>query len=245
MAEVRRSYSPEKAREELQNEWLASVFYRPVSFWITPFFLRLGLSADAVTALGFGVALTMPLAAVVLGAAGFWVVAALGVAMQVLDCVDGNIARTTKRFSPVGSMLDGLFSLQFWALYFIAVGFLASAIPVGWVGRHGSEIGLGLAVLHLAQRQMEDAFSDRFDVRVRWEPPVPVVYRHLELRRWAKLIEHVVAFGVLCVAGAYCTIHVFLGALAVYQVGLFALWLPRFVRAVAARSRHARDRDCE
>ncbi len=243
LAQVRASYTPEKAREEAHGEWLAAVFYRPVSFWVTPFFMLAGLTPDAVTALGFAVALAMPVAAWGLGATGFWAVAALGVTMQVLDCVDGNIARTARRFSPVGPMLDGLCSLVFWALYFIAVGALAGAEPVGWIGRHGGEIGLGLAVLHLMQRQMEDTLADQFDERVRWEPPVPATLPQWELKRFAKPLEHLVAFGVLCLAGAYGALHVFLGVLAVYQVGLFALWLPRYIRAVAARSRQARDRE--
>jgi hypothetical protein len=72
---------------------------------------------------------------------------------------------------------------------------------------------------------------------------VPAALPQGELKRFAKALEHLVAFGVLCLAGAYGALHVFLGVLAVYQVGLFALWLPRYIRAVAARSRQARDRE--
>jgi len=241
LAQVRASYSPEKARDESHSEFLAHVAYRPLSFWITPFFMMAGFTADAVTALGFVVALAMPVAALGLGSDGFWTVAGLGLLMQVLDCVDGNIARTTRRFSPVGPMLDGLCTLLFWALYFIAVGALAAAMPVGWIGPHGREIGLGLAVLQLAQRQMEDTFTDRFDERVRWEPPLPAAFPRWDLKRIGKPLEHVVAFGGLCVAGAFGAMHVFLGVLAVYQFGLFALWLPRYVFAVRARSRQARS----
>jgi phosphatidylglycerophosphate synthase len=239
LAQVRASYSPEKAREEADSEFIAYIAYRPLSFWITPCFMLAGFTADAVTALGFVVALAMPVAALGLGSNGFWAVAALGVAMQVLDCVDGNIARATRRFSPVGPMLDGLCTLLFWASYFIAVGALAAAMPVGWIGLHGREVGLGLAVLQLAQRQMEDTFTDRFDERVRWEPSLPAALPRWDLKRIGKPLEQVVAFGGLCVAGAFGAMHLFLGVLAVYQVGLFALWLPRYVIAVRARSRQA------
>lgn len=241
LAEVRASYSVEKAREEAHSEFLAAVAYRPLSFWITPCFIMAGFTADAVTALGFAVALAMPAAALGLGASGFWPVAGLGLLMQVLDCVDGNIARTTGRFSPVGPMLDGLCSLMFWALYFIAVGILAQTTALGWTGLHGREIGLGLAVLQLAQRNMEDSFDEKFHERVRWEPPLPAAFPRWDLKRIGKPLEHVVAFGGLCVAGAFGAMHVFLGVLAVYQFGLFALWLPRYVIAVRARSRQARS----
>jgi hypothetical protein len=237
LAEVRASYPPEKAREEAHSELLAHLAFRPLSFWITPWFLLAGFTADAVTALGFVVALAMPAAALGLGPAGVWAVAGLGLLMQVLDCVDGNIARTTRRSSPAGPMLDGLCTLLFWALYFVAVGILAQTEPAGWMGRHGREIGLGLAVLHLAQRNMEDTFANLFDERVRWEPPLPAALPRWDLKRVGRPLEQVVAFGGLCAAGLAGALHVFLGVMAVYQVGLFVLWLPRYVRAVRARSR--------
>lgn len=234
LAAVRASYSAEKAADEKRGEFLAYVLYRPLSFFVTPLFMLAGFSADGVTLLMFIAAAALPAVAAWGGThAWLWVVAiALGI--QVLDCVDGNIARVTRQFSRVGGMLDGLCTLLFWALYFVTVGILAHGMEGSWVARHGREIGLGLAALFLAQREMEDTFDHAFDERVRTEPAVPGAPR-LALGQVAKPLEQIAAFGGLGVAGALGGLPCFLGGLAVYQTVVFALWLPRFVRAVARR----------
>jgi hypothetical protein len=81
---------------------------RPLSRKITGVGLRLGWSPNGVTvtSLALGV-----LAAVLVatGNRGLWVVAALLVqASLVIDCVDGEIARFTRRFSAFGAWLDAV-----------------------------------------------------------------------------------------------------------------------------------------
>lgn len=241
LAEVRQSYTPEKRAEEKRSDFLAFLFYRPLSFFVTPFFLMLGISADAATAVGFGIAVAMPVAAWCLGSDASCWVALLGFSMMVLDCIDGNIARASGRSSPVGGMLDGCCTLLFWAGYFIAVGALAYQPNGGWISRHGREIGLILAVLMLAQRELEDSFDACVQERVRWEPPLPgPVAGAVNLACIGRPVEQLVAFGGLAVAGLLGALPWFAGGLAAYQIGLFALWLPRYVRAVSARSRAGR-----
>lgn len=246
LGEVRASYTPEKAAEERRSELLAHWVHRPLSFLVTPFFLLAGFSADGVTAFMFVVAAAMPVAAWSAGAWGFAVAAALVLAFQVLDCVDGNVARVTRRGTPVGAMLDGLCSLVFWALYFVTIGVLAQG-DGSWVARHGREIGLALAALLLAQRECEDTFDDRFGERVRTEPSFgngrePAesdagsgAGDRLDLRQAAKFAEQSLCVLGPLVAGAFEATPVFLGGLAFYQISVFGLWLPRYVRAIARR----------
>lgn len=232
-AEVRTSYSPEKAAEERRGEFAAYVAYRPLSFFVTPALMVAGFSADGVTALMFLLSAALPVVAAWGGAHAYVWVVAIALALQVLDCVDGNIARVTRRFTAVGGMLDGLCTLVFWALYFFTVGILAQDDAGSWVARHGREIGLGLAVLLLAQREGEDTFDNVFGERVRTEPLAPRA--GFDLGQWAKTLEQVLAFGGLALAGAQGWLAVFLAGLAVYQMTVFLLWLPRFVRAVLRR----------
>lgn len=246
-AEVRASYTPEKAADERQSEFLAHVLHRPLSFLVTPFFLMAGFSADGVTAVMFAAALAMPVAAGVAGGCAFIAVAALVLCAQVLDCVDGNVARVTGRSTPVGGMLDGLCSLLFWTLYFISIGLLARG-DTSWVARHGTEIGLSLAVLLLAQREMEDTFDDRFGERVRTEPitlPPETTTQTtqadagprtgFDLRQAAKFAEQSIAVAGPLIAGAFGAMSVFLALLALYQITVFSLWFPRYVRAIMRR----------
>ena len=234
LAEVRASYSPAKAAEEKHTEFLAYVLYRPLSFAVTPLFLFAGFSADAVTLLMLAAAAAMPAIAEWGGPHAYWGIVAIGLGLQVLDCVDGNIARVTGRFSTVGDMLDGLCTLLFWALYFAAVGLLAHHAGTSWMARHGREIGLALAALFLGQRAMEDAFDSMFGERVRTAPKVAGA-SGFDLGRIAKPVEQLVAFGGLGLAAAQGWLPVFLGGLAVYQTGVFAQWLPRYAQAVWRR----------
>ena len=241
LAAVRRSYTPEKAQEEARTEIAAFFLYRPLSFVITPFFLWFGFSADAVTVLGGLLACGMLVSAFIAGPHAFGVVLALGILIQVLDCVDGNVSRVNGRSSPVGGMLDGLCTLLFWTLYFCAVGVLARADGGNWVGRHGREIGLVLAALMFAQREMEDAFERCGQRRVQWEPPVTAVMSGFNLKRWGKLLEQAIAFGGLFAAGTLHLVPHFLAVVAAYQLTVLALWFPRYAWAVGQRSRLPRS----
>lgn len=234
LAAVRASYAPEKAAEERRSEIIAHCVYRPLSFYVTPLFLKAGISADGVTLGMFVLAAAMPVLAA-WGAAPAWAwVVGIGLLLQVLDCVDGNIARVTRRFSKVGNMLDGLCTLLFWALFFFSAGILAQRAGGGWVAQHGREIGLGLAALLLAQRELEDTFDHALGERVRTEPTLPAEVG-FDLRQQAKAAEQVLAFGGLALTGVLGRLEWFLGGLAIYQASVFGLWLPRYVRAVWRR----------
>lgn len=232
---VRASYTPEKAEDERRSELLAALVYRPLSFYLTPLFLRLGWSADGVSALQFPLALAMPAAAFAGGWIGAGAVVALALLVQVLDCVDGNIARHTRRSSPIGPVLEGLATLIFWSMYFIAIGRLGASAD-SFAGRIAPEVGLGLAVLLLAQRNVEDSFAHRFEERVRWTPPAADASRFC----WVpKIVEQGFAFGGLLAATALGRTDWFVMLVALYQGTVFALWLPRFIRF--ARTRDAGD----
>ena len=81
---------------------------RPVSRRITGFGLAHGWTPNVVTMVSLGLGVLAALL-VATGAWGAWVVAAvvLLVALAV-DCVDGEIARFTRRFSPLGAFLDAV-----------------------------------------------------------------------------------------------------------------------------------------
>ncbi|GAA4725244.1 hypothetical protein GCM10025782_24190 [Pedococcus ginsenosidimutans] len=81
---------------------------RPVSRRITGFGLGHGWSPNVVTMVSLGLGVLAALL-VATGAWWAWVVAAvvLLVALAV-DCVDGEIARFTRRFSPLGAFLDAV-----------------------------------------------------------------------------------------------------------------------------------------
>lgn len=243
LAQVRASYSPPKAEDERRHEPLAFLVYRPLSFPITPLFLAAGFSADAVTVLSVILAVSLPVLALAGGAAAWPAVVALALAVQVLDCVDGNIARTTGRTSAIGGMLDSLATLCFWAAFFCAVGFLAHGEGAGWIGRHGRELGLALALLFVTQREVEDTHAQYLSERVRFSPPAPAgAPPGFDPGGVVKVAEHVAAFGGLALAGATGRLGLFFAAVAAYQVGATAWWAVRFARRVYAQRAASLDR---
>ncbi len=90
VAEVRRSYSEGKRWEEWSGELPALLIFRPISFWITPAFVRLGVSPVAVSLLSGVAALAMVGAAWRGGPHAFWAVAGLGCASVLLVSFAGR-----------------------------------------------------------------------------------------------------------------------------------------------------------
>lgn len=234
LAAVRASYTAAKRADEAHHDLPAYYIYRPLADWITPFFWAAGWSANAVSALSLGLALLLPALALLGGLAGAGAVVTACLLFQVLDCVDGSLARVTGRLTRVGALLDGISSLLYWAAYFAAAGLLAQGEPGGLLAAHGRELGLGLALLLFMQRELEDTYDGYFAERVRWQPPVPGAPQ-IDLARWGKVAEQAVAFGGLLLAAGLGRLGYFLALLALYQGTLFVVWLPRFLRALWAR----------
>ena len=81
---------------------------RPLSRRVTGIGLRLGWSPNAVTAVSLALGV-LAAGLVATGNRWLWVVAAVLVqASLVIDCVDGEIARFTRRFSSFGAWLDAV-----------------------------------------------------------------------------------------------------------------------------------------
>ncbi len=131
LAEVWASYRPKMA-EELRGEWACALLYRPPSILLTPLFAACGFSPNAVTLLGLVCAAFLPWCAVYGGGDAVLLVGALGIAFCVLDCVDGNLARVSGRFSPLGAKLDGAADILYRILLYASLGLLAGAVAAGF-----------------------------------------------------------------------------------------------------------------
>ncbi|VFM98360.1 MAG: CDP-alcohol phosphatidyltransferase [Candidatus Kentron sp. G] len=120
-ADVRSAYPDEKALDERRNQWPVYYFFRRLSFYITPFFLNIGLSATAVTLLSLPIAFAMPLIALTEWPQGGYLVAVLGIVFITLDCIDGDMARTGNRTSAVGGYLDFFVDIIFRTMFYLAL----------------------------------------------------------------------------------------------------------------------------
>ena len=121
--DVRASYNEDKADEERYGDWVAHYIYRPLSFQITPFFLRSGFSPSNVTFIALILVITLPFIA-------FWFpvaylfVGLIAIIISVLDCVDGNIARVMGNSSKTGHYFDFLTDIICRVSLYLAIGIM-------------------------------------------------------------------------------------------------------------------------
>lgn len=139
------SYRP-RFSNELRTEWAVALIHRPLSFLVTPLFLALGWHPTAISLLGLGVALALPVLAWQGQAASL--IGLLAVLFCVLDCVDGNVARLSGRISRLGAYVDFFTDLVYRVALYAAIGLLFDAGTPGY----GLAAGLAAAWLALAAR---------------------------------------------------------------------------------------------
>jgi hypothetical protein len=142
-----------------EDGFVATFLSRPLSRLMTPTVLRLGLTPNQVTVasvvVGLGAAALFAVgrpAALVAGA----VLLQLSL---VLDCVDGDVARYTRRFSPLGAWLDASTDrLKEFACY-AGLAWGADAGRTGWV------LAAAMITLQTARHTVDYTFTAVKDLR--------------------------------------------------------------------------------
>lgn len=136
--------------------WLSTTLIRPMSRRVTRVALRLGVTPNLVSLTSLLIGLV---AAALILTDNRWAWVASAVLLQValvVDCVDGEIARFTRRFSPFGAWLDGVGDRV--KEYSV---FAALAVVATWHGQSGWLVGL-TAMAMVSLRHLEDyAYVDR------------------------------------------------------------------------------------
>ncbi|WP_168207301.1 CDP-alcohol phosphatidyltransferase family protein [Microlunatus elymi] len=133
---------------------------RPLSRLGTRLALRIGLTPNVITAISLGVGIVAGLL-ILTGTGWAWVAAAVLLQLAlVIDCMDGEVARFTRRFSAFGGWLDGIGDRIKEYLVFAAVA------AVGVRDGHSSAWLLAIiAMVIVTARHLEDyAYTDRTTV---------------------------------------------------------------------------------
>lgn len=129
------SRNEEKKKIDKLDIWVY-YFVRPISFYVTYILMRVKVTANQATL--FSTLLSF------LGAALLFstnkIVTLFGLIVLnlwiIFDCVDGNIARTTKKSSKYGEFLDGISGYVYTTLIYISIGvniFLNSSYDYSWL----------------------------------------------------------------------------------------------------------------
>lgn len=109
IAELREVTQPETVRGRANSEhWVADLFLRRISPYLTRILLRMNFSPNAVTLLMILTGLSAAASLLVPGILGVTLALFLGQLQMLWDCCDGEIARWKKQFSPAGIFLDKL-----------------------------------------------------------------------------------------------------------------------------------------
>ena len=119
--EIRASMHEAKLASDRRNFWVW-VAMRPLSFPLTWLALQLRLSPNFVTGLYFLANIAAAVFFITASYEGLIYGALLYNLGLVLDCVDGNMARTTGKTSPLGWFLDTLGADFFYGVFFIPIG---------------------------------------------------------------------------------------------------------------------------
>ena len=152
---IRNSLIDDKLEKEIRTNIVGYWTYRQLSFIVTPVFLTCSFSALGVTMIGFLFSLLMPIAAFWGGRFAFLYVALLGFISLLLDHVDGNIARITKKSIKLGQFLDSFVGNIYWVLLYISLGILVDHRNelLFLIAKIGLILGMLTAIIHILAKE--------------------------------------------------------------------------------------------
>jgi len=153
------SYTPEKRNWDRTYPWIAYVL-RPVSFLMT-WLLSPCVTANQVTLFSYLVAVLSLVFLADGSSTSFLLGSSLLVLFNLLDCVDGNLARLRGTSNPFGRFLDALAFPAFVLPYFaLGIGLARRAGP--GKGEFLLGIGAATAILRLLGPQIRQLFFTCF-----------------------------------------------------------------------------------
>lgn len=151
----------EKKRREAKNDFFAFYIGRPLSYVLTVPFIVFNVTPNAVTIISL---IEVIIASIVLATARNIYIAILGVFLfflwNLLDGVDGNIARLKKISTPMGSVFDAMSGYAAMFLTFFAAGIYAGnmesnsyQIIIGSIS--GMSLIFPRLIMHKAKNELE------------------------------------------------------------------------------------------
>lgn len=141
LGDIQQAYR-ESAGVDFYNTSLMAKLIRPVSFYFTWLFLRIGLSANQTTYISWGFVLVGCFSYVFVSPSLRWIPLVLVLVWALLDYVDGNIARVTRTRSRYGDFIDVLGAYFFLAFLPICMGVGLYRFPEHSLGTFWGWIGL-------------------------------------------------------------------------------------------------------
>ena len=158
IAEIRRVCQPPAVRGRRNSEhWVADVYLRDISPYLTRLLLRTPITANQVTWLMVLTGMGAAGALLIPGLPGAMIAALLGQLQMLWDCCDGEVARWRGTTSPAGVFIDRVGHYTTEGLIPIALGLRAAGFPeAGWLTTPWPFLGALLAVVILYNKSLND-----------------------------------------------------------------------------------------
>lgn len=158
LGEIRAVCQPPEVRNRRSAEhWVADVYLRDLSPYLTQQLLKTSISPNGVTVIMIVTGASAGLGLLIPGLPGAFLAAFLGQMQMLWDCCDGEVARWRQQTSPAGVFLDKIGHYTAEGLIPICLGLRAGGWPGdGDVVSIWTLIGLLLSVLILYNKALND-----------------------------------------------------------------------------------------
>lgn len=159
LAQLREVTQPPEVRTRANAEhWVAHLYLRDLSPYVTWLLLKTPISANGVTALMILTGWATAAALLIPGIWGPILALLLGQLQMLIDCCDGEVARWRKTKSPAGHFLDAVGHYTTEALIPIALGLRAAGFadnsrPINWMW---VALGAFLAIVIILNKVLND-----------------------------------------------------------------------------------------
>ena len=158
IAELRSVSQPPAVRGRRNSEhWVADVYLRGISPYLTRILLPTGVSANTVTWFMIITGASAGLALLIPGIPGAFLALLLGQMQMLWDCSDGEVARWRGTFSPAGTFLDKVGHYTAESIIPVCLGIRAAGSDFSWSQPGGyAYAGAILAVLVIFNKALND-----------------------------------------------------------------------------------------
>ena len=243
LAQLREVTQPPEVRTRANAEhWVAHLYLRDLSPYVTWILLKTPISANGVTGLMILTGWATAAALLIPGIWGPLLALILGQLQMLIDCCDGEVARWRKTKSPAGHFLDAVGHYTTEALIPLALGLRAAGFadnsrPIDWMW---VALGAFLSIVIILNKVLNDlvrvarAMSDMPKLADAKGANAPRPGMVAKLRRMARFVPfHRIYHSVELTIIAYLAmlVGIFVGQLLVSQV-LVAVLLPLSVLAI-------------
>jgi phosphatidylserine synthase len=156
--ELRAVTQPPAVRGRKNSEhWVADVYMRRISPYLTRVLLPTGVSANGVTWLMIITGASAGLALLIPGIPGAVLALLLGQMQMLWDCSDGEVARWRGTFSPAGTFLDKIGHYTAESVIPVCLGIRAAGSDFSWTAPSGhAYAGAILALLIMFNKALND-----------------------------------------------------------------------------------------